>query len=174
PGLVGLRGALVLVLLVGLVAHVVAAAAFGTIQSVRLVLPERRLRRGNHAEIMLGVLVVVFGRYKVAGRLRVARKLQVFLRNMRRGPANFDVGPVRLVDPRQRIVVAAFAVTPPHALVLTVSHGCACSPTPSLRRRCCRPFHSDDYPFHITNLAPRNEAKNNSAPAAAATRPQAP
>src|ERR1700693_4365322 len=70
---------------------------------------------------MLGVLVVVLRRDRVAGRLRIARKLNVFLGNMRRCAADFDVRSVRFIDPGEWIV--ALAVSPPHTLVLTVSHG---------------------------------------------------
>src|SRR5262249_46310749 len=119
-------GALVLALVERLVLHVVAAAgvvaalALGGIE-IRLVLPELLLHGRDHAEIVLGVLIVVLGRHRIAGRLRVARELNVLLRDVVRGAANLDVRTVRLVDPRQRIV--ALAVTPPHALVLTVPHG---------------------------------------------------
>ena len=70
---------------------------------------------------MLGVLVVILRRHRVAGRLRIACELNVFLGNVRRCAADFDVRPVRFVDPGEWIV--AFAVSPPHTLVLTVSHG---------------------------------------------------
>jgi hypothetical protein len=70
---------------------------------------------------MLGVLVVILRRHRIAGRLRIARQLNVFLGNMRRCAADFDVGSVRFIDPGEGIV--AFAVSPPHTLVLTVSHG---------------------------------------------------
>src|SRR3989304_1586896 len=76
---------------------------------------------------MFGVLVVIFGGHRIAGALRVARELDVFFRDMRGGAANLNVGAVRLVDPRQRIlafavgVVAAAAAAAPHAF-LTVSH----------------------------------------------------
>src|SRR5665647_887833 len=98
---------------------------------IGVLLAELFLRDGDQAEIMFGVLVVVFGGHRIAGTLRVARQLDVFLRDVRGGAANLHVGSVRLVDPRQRIlafavgVVAAAAAatvaTSPHAF-LTVSH----------------------------------------------------
>src|SRR5262249_40124799 len=121
------RRALVVALVERLVLHVVAAMrvvagrVLGPIE-IRLVLAELLLHGRDHAEIVLGVLIVVFGGHRIAGRLGVARELHVLLRDMVRGAANFDVRAVRLVDPRQRIVALA-AVTPPHALVLTVPHG---------------------------------------------------
>jgi hypothetical protein len=108
-------------IIVALVAKIVSQvrAAFGTEE--RSGLAELFLRGGNQAEIMLGVLVVIFRRNRVAGRLRITGKLNVFLGNMRRCAADFDVGSVRFIDPGEGIV--ALAVSPPHTLVLTVSHG---------------------------------------------------
>jgi len=76
---------LVLVRLVAVVVeHLVAllAAAFRTHERLLLSLPELLLRRRDEAEIVLGVLVVVFGRNRVAGALRVASELDVFLGDM--------------------------------------------------------------------------------------------
>ena len=71
---------------------------------IGVLLAELFLRSGDQAEIMLGVLVVIFGRHRIARALRVARELDVFLRDVRGGAADLHVGPVRLVDPRQRIL----------------------------------------------------------------------
>ena len=72
---------------------------------------------------MLGVLLIVFGRYRVARALRIARKLEIFFRNVRSRPADFHVRPVGLVHARQRILVmAALSVAATHSLILTVSH----------------------------------------------------
>ena len=60
---------------------------------------------------MLGVLVVVFRRDRVAGGGRIARKLNVFLGNMIGGAPDFHVGPVQFVDARQRIVILASAAS---------------------------------------------------------------
>ena len=70
------------------------AAALSTHERLLLSLPELLLRRSDQPEIMLGVLVVVFGRYRVAGRLRIARQLDVFLRDVRRGTPDLHVGAV--------------------------------------------------------------------------------
>ena len=59
-----------------------------------ILLPELFLRGGNQAEIVLGMLVVVLGRNRIARTLCVARELDVFFRYMRSGAANFDVGTV--------------------------------------------------------------------------------
>ena len=74
---------------------------------MRIVLAELLLRRGDQAEIVLGVLVVVLGRDRIAGRLRIARELNVFFSNVSGVAADFHVGSVRLVDPRHRIVTLA-------------------------------------------------------------------
>ena len=79
----------------------------------RVLLPELLLRRCDQAEIVLGVLVVIFGRDRVAGALRVARKLDVFLGDVMSGSADLHVGAIRLIDPRQRIVMVAAAATAP-------------------------------------------------------------
>ena len=61
---------------------------------VRILLTELLLRRGDKTEIMFGMLVVIFRSHRVAGSLRVARKLDVFFRYMRSCAADFDVRPV--------------------------------------------------------------------------------
>ena len=61
---------------------------------IGVLLAELLLRRGDQAEIMFCVLVVIFGCYRVAGALRVACKLDVFFCNVRSGATNFYVGTV--------------------------------------------------------------------------------
>jgi len=61
---------------------------------VRILLTELFLRGGNQAKIVLGMLVVVLGRNRIARTLRVTRELDIFFRYMRSGAANFDVGTV--------------------------------------------------------------------------------
>src|SRR5262245_50286555 len=46
---------------------------------VRILLPELLLRRGDQAEVVLGVLIMVLGGHRIAGALRVAGELQIFL-----------------------------------------------------------------------------------------------
>jgi hypothetical protein len=43
---------------------------------------------------MFGMLVVVLGRDRVAGRARVTRQLNVFFGDVRGGATNFDIGSV--------------------------------------------------------------------------------
>jgi hypothetical protein len=61
---------------------------------VRVLLAELLLRRGDKTEIMFGMLVVILGGHRIAGSLRVARKLDIFFRDVRSGAADFDVGTV--------------------------------------------------------------------------------
>ena len=105
-----------------------AAAGLRLLLLIGLVLPELFLRRRDQAEIMLGVLVVVFRRDRIAGRGRIAGKLDVFLGDVIGGASDFHIGAVRFVDARQRIMIlaaaSAAAIAAPHAmvLVLTVPH----------------------------------------------------
>jgi hypothetical protein len=106
---------------------------------VGVVLPELLLRGGNQAEIMFGVLIKVFGCDRVTGTLRIAGKLEILFRNVGCGAANLHLGSIGLVHSRKGILVmvmsttataattaaATLAISTPHALVLTVSHGLA-------------------------------------------------
>ena len=91
---------------------------------IRLTRPELLLRRGDEAEIVLGMLIIIFRRDRIARALRIARKLDIFFRDLRSGAANLHVRPIRLIDAGQWILAfAVLVVTPsPHPLV-TVSHG---------------------------------------------------
>jgi hypothetical protein len=106
----------------------VIGGRFGLEPGLRLVLAELLLRGSDQTEIMFGMLVVVLGRDRVAGRTRVARKLHVFLGDVGCGPADFDVRPIRLEYPGHRVlatpvVVIVVVVPVTHPLVvLTVSH----------------------------------------------------
>jgi hypothetical protein len=99
---------------------------------MRIVLPELFLRRSDQAEIVLGVLIVVFRRYRIARRVRIAGELNVFFGDVRRRSTNFHVRAVRFEHPRHGILVLAMVVvviiivvvSSAHALVvLNVSHG---------------------------------------------------
>ncbi len=105
---------------------------------LRLVLAELFLGRGDQAEIVLCVLVVVLRSHRIAGRPGVARQLHVFLSDVRGGAANLDVGSVGLEHPGHRVLAApviviivvviatttivVVPVTHPLVVVLTVSH----------------------------------------------------
>jgi hypothetical protein len=53
----------------------------------------------DDAVIMLGVLEIILGHHAVSGRTGITRELQIFLIDMGRGAANFDVGPGRVKSP---------------------------------------------------------------------------
>jgi hypothetical protein len=99
---------------------------------LRLVLPELLLGGGDQAEIMFGVLVVILGGDRIAGRARVARQLHVFFRDVGGGAADLDVGSVGFEHPGHRVlaapvviivvIVVVIPVTHPLVVVLTVSH----------------------------------------------------
>jgi hypothetical protein len=115
-------------LLVGLVAQVVARLLLRPI--VRIGLAELLLRRRDQAEIVLGVLEIVLGRNRIPGGLGVTRELEIFVRDVVGSSANLHIRAVRLINPRQGILIAPVVlliVAPAHTLVvmmlLTVSHG---------------------------------------------------
>ena len=106
-------------------------AALGPRLEVRIVLAELLLRRRDQAEIMFGVLEIIFRRDRIAGRLGVTRKLEIFIRDVIGRAANLHVRAVGFINPCQGILIAPIIVllivAPAHALVvmmlLTVSHG---------------------------------------------------
>src|ERR1700738_1595082 len=97
---------------------------------VRILLTELLLRGCDQAEIMLGVLEVIFGRYRIAGRMGVAGKLEIFLRHVIGRSADLHIRAVRLINPGERIVATAVVIVvviivivvaaPAHALVVVL------------------------------------------------------
>jgi len=79
--------------------RIVPGAAFRPIE-IRRVLAELLVHRRDQAEIMLGMLIIVFRRHRVARGLRIAGELNVFFSDVRRRSANLDVRTVRFVNPR--------------------------------------------------------------------------
>jgi hypothetical protein len=67
---------------------------------IGLTLPELLLRRSDDAEIVLGVLIIIFRCNRIPGALRVTGKLKILFGDMRRRTANFYVRPVGLVHSR--------------------------------------------------------------------------
>jgi hypothetical protein len=118
-------------LILALFNEFVSRAAVGLRLVIRICLPELLLGSRDDAEVMLGVLVVILGRHRVARSLRVAGELQILFRDRRRGATDLHLRAIRLVHPRQRILTFALVVMllllliipPAHPLVLTVSHG---------------------------------------------------
>ena len=87
----------------------------------------------DDAVIVLSVLHIVLGQHRVAGRMRIARQLHIFFRNMRRRAAQLDIRPGALKAPRQRIlrlavsvvrvVVVIIATATAAAILLSLPHG---------------------------------------------------
>ena len=133
---------------------VAAIAAFAGLAA--MLRTELRLGRHDDAVIVLGVLEIALGRDQVAGGERVASELHVFLGNMRRGPANFHVGSVRFIVPRQGILgLAATAAAP--AILLSLPHRLRCNPdlaahaaTSSLLTGSCLLGSSVQVPVHTS------------------------
>jgi hypothetical protein len=67
---------------------------------IGLTLPELLLRRGDDAEIVLGVLIIVFRCDRVPGALRVTGELKILFGDMGRRTANFHVRSIGLVHSR--------------------------------------------------------------------------
>jgi len=113
-------------LVVAVVETVVGAAQLTGLRLliIGLTLAKLFLRGCNDAEIVFGVLVIIFRGDRISGTLRVAGELEIFFGDVGCRSPNFYVRPIGLVHSRQRILMmAALPVSPAHTLVLTVSHG---------------------------------------------------
>ena len=83
------------------------------------------LRGGDDAEIVLGVLQVAFRPDRIAGRVRIARQLQVFLADVVGRAPDLHVRPVRLEGSGERVgtlAIIVIVVAAAHTFVLTRSH----------------------------------------------------
>jgi len=105
-------------------AIVPAGAAIGGLDWLGGPLRLKLLRRHDDAVVVLGVLEIALGGHHVAGGQRVARERHVFLGDVRSGPADLHVGPVRFVAPRQCILgfTATAATAPAILLLLSLPH----------------------------------------------------
>jgi len=90
---------LVVALVIVVVGEVVVrpAATTGLLLEIRLGLAKLFLRGGDQAEIMLGVLIIIFTGNRIAGALRVAGELEIFFGDVGRRSSDFYVLPVGLV-----------------------------------------------------------------------------
>jgi hypothetical protein len=70
---------------------------------------------------VFGVLQVVLGKHRVAGGLRVARQLHVFLGDMRRIATDFNVRPGRFEAARERILALAVVIVVAAAAVIAAA-----------------------------------------------------
>jgi hypothetical protein len=121
---------------------------------VSVLLAQGFLSGRDDADVMLGVLIVIFGRYRIAARMRISRELAIFLGNMLRRATDLDVRAVRFVAARQGIgslaaAAAIVAVSAPaaHAPVLSWSHY-------GLRPSLVLPSHAMQANVHRTGLSP--------------------
>ena len=89
---------------------------------MRIVLAILLLRRRNHSVVVLGMLIIIFGRNRITGGLRVTGQLDVFFCNVGGIAPYFHIGSIRLEDAGHWIVTFAVVIAPAHPLVLTVSH----------------------------------------------------
>ena len=117
-------------LLIGARLELLIVATLGAWLEIRVLLAELLLRSRDQTEIMFGVLKIILRRDRIAGRLRIACKLKIFVRHVIGGSANLDVRTVRFINPGQGILIAPvmvlLVIAPAHTLVvmlLTVSHG---------------------------------------------------
>ncbi len=90
-------GLIAVVAIVVTVVRKVAALLAAARLIVGLALAKLLLCRGDQPEIMLGVLIIVFGRDRISGTLRVAGKLKIFLGDVRCRSPDFHVRSVGLV-----------------------------------------------------------------------------
>ncbi|VVT29532.1 membrane hypothetical protein [Rhizobium sp. EC-SD404] len=94
-------------LIIVVVTVVVAVAAEVALVALEAFL-HLRLRRRNHAVVMLGMLEIVFSHHVVANALRVAGQRRVLLGNVLRRTANLHIWAGAVIGTRER--VAPFAV----------------------------------------------------------------
>jgi hypothetical protein len=131
--LAGQARLIIVTVVITVIGRIIARAAAGLLLGKRLTLAKLFLRGGDQAEIMLGVLIIIFRGDRISGTLRIAGELEIFFGDVRRRSPNFYVLPIGLVHSGQRILVMMMMTTTAAALttiatahtlvVLTVSHG---------------------------------------------------
>jgi len=131
--LAGQARLIIVTVVITVIGRIIARAAAGLLLGKRLTLAKLFLRGGDQAEIMLGVLIIIFRGDRISGTLRIAGELEIFFGDVRRRSPNFYVLPIGLVHSGQRILVMMMMTTTATALttiatahtlvVLTVSHG---------------------------------------------------
>ncbi len=121
----------------------------------------------DDAEIMLGMLHIIFRRNPITGRLSIARQGEVFFVNLKRVSANSDIRPVAvesLVPQRDVVLTTATIIVAPAARtpgVWSLSHSAITCPTlrfarprpaltassepPDVRGTCPRPIFGGPY-----------------------------
>ena len=79
----------------------------------------------DDAAVVLGMLQIVLGEHRVAGRLRVAGERQIFLGDMRRGAADLHIRAVGFETARKRILalpIPVVVVAASAAILLSLPH----------------------------------------------------
>lgn len=99
---------------------VVEIVALLAIVSLEAVL-HLRLRGGNDAVVVLGMLQVVFRHHAVAGTLRITGQRTVFFCNVLCGTANLNVRTGTVVGPGQRIGALAVEISAASASVVIIA-----------------------------------------------------
>lgn len=74
---------------------------------------------------MFGVLEVAFGHHDIAGHLRIAPKLKIFVGDGLRRAAYFHIGSIALEDAIERIAAASAAAASATAIVTTIAAAAA-------------------------------------------------
>src|SRR3984957_14548768 len=87
---------------------------------LRLILAELLLGLGNQAEVMLGVLIVVFRSDRVAGGSRIARQLDIFFSDVRCRSADFDIRSVGFEHPCHGVLTTPVIIIV--VVVIPVTH----------------------------------------------------
>jgi hypothetical protein len=83
----------------------------------------RGLRSCDEPEVMFGVLQIILRRDRISAGVGVSRELEIFLGDMMRVAAYFDIRSIRFVGSRQRIGASPIVRRPAaHPFVLTWSH----------------------------------------------------
>lgn len=82
------------------------------------------LEIGQHAKIVIGELIVIFGIHAVAIMLRILRHLLEFIEHLRSIAACPVIDPVLMIDTATIVVLAIVAAAPAPAVILTIIHIC--------------------------------------------------
>jgi hypothetical protein len=76
----------------------------------------------DDAAVVLGVLQIVLGEHRIAGRLRIASERQIFFGNMCRGATDLHIRAVGLETARKRILALPIPVAATAAILLSLPH----------------------------------------------------
>ena len=100
--------------------EIVVFIDFGRLGTRLIAILQLLLRRGDNAEVMLGVLQIVLGKDRIPRGLRIASELQIFFRDVGGVAAHLHVRSIGFEIPAQRIDVLAPAIVVPAPLAVLV------------------------------------------------------